>query len=174
VSAGSYRTLQRENRSLPTFAFYPQLEVSSVLASMNNAKSYVGLSLHIGGWGDGVTEPPPENNYGEIFSFSEVIAGGRIRLGILNEALPTSIWLGFSRHFLDTELIQSAHQRSGPAIDDSYNSLEVGLRIQIPVTRGVLFGLEAQRSFRNWDDGPEMPESETMIYGVVTSFLVGK
>ena len=173
LSFSSNRTHQVEFTSLPTYAVYPQLEISSVLTSMNNSKSYLGLSLNIGGWNDGVEDAAPNSN-NETISYSEVIAGGRIRVGVLNKAMPAFIWFGYSRHFLESETIRFAHHRRGPVIDSPYNSLEIGIRIQLPVSSRILLGLEAQRSFRSWEDGPGVPESVIMIYGLVTSFRIRK
>lgn len=173
LSFSSNRTHQSEFTSLPTYAVYPQLEISSVLTSMNNSKSYLGLSLNIGGWSDGVEDAVPNSN-DETISYSELIAGGRLRVGVLAKAMPAFIWFGFSRHFVESETIRFAHQSRGPIIDSPYNSFEIGIRIQLPVSSRILLGLEAQRSFRSFEDGPDLPESVIMIYGLVTSFRIRK
>ena len=142
LTIGSIRTLQSDPE-LPSFAFSPQLELSVPGFQVNEAGLTIGGGVYAGAWSDGV-KTPTRSKDAITYSYRSLIVGARVSVALNHIPAPLSIRGGFSRHIFWATYIDGAGV--GGRVDHrrASNALEFGVRLQMPLSRRVGIGGDAQ------------------------------
>ena len=178
IGVSSIRTTHPGNTSRPLWTAFPQIEVSRTLTKKGALGTQFGVGLLAGAWSDGV-DLENDREYCNYHSYNGFVMGVRAELGSY-EVLPVKFFVGASRHFLTGELVHRK-PRSFPRpiaedpglskVKERYNTIDIGMRLSMPVHERLLLGVEIQRAFSSIDqeknDNLVRPR---MRYGIIMTY----
>lgn len=131
----------QEASNQPRYAFYPEIQLLTDFFAISEAKVTVGGSIYWGYWTDGVDEL---SSCADCFtySYSSHIIGTRIVMALDAFPLPITTFVGISRHFIRADYIGGYDflGNTGRDFRDALNSVEVGIRVQIPISQSLHIG----------------------------------
>ncbi len=172
VISASLGVIENTQRApdLPTKALYPQLEVSTTLFRGKRSRFSLGVSLYTGGWTDGVNKPSRSKDM-ITFSYSNFVVGSRISVTLDKFPLPLLFWTGVSRQFLFADYIGGTGITGNVGKDyrDATNAIEVGTRLQVPISGRIKVGGEVQ-VYRTLSQSANFSASTNRPYSVVVSY----
>lgn len=135
IAMGAIRNLQND-RGLPTYAAYPEVEAFTELHSSAAAGVTFGAGFYVGGWTDGIGRAA-RCPHCVTYSHTSSIVGFRGAARLDHFLLPLTFWGGVSRHEFWADYVGGS-SGYGPTRGNhrvSSNALESGVRLEIPLLR---------------------------------------
>lgn len=145
VSLGLIENLQ-DTGDQPHYAFYPEIQLSGRLITLDKAAITLGGSLYWGYWSDGVSVL---SNCADCitYAYDSHIVGARLSAAL--DALPFSPMLvgGVSMNLFHADYIGGAGVagNKGEDFSDSFSTAEIGLRFEIPLEGRLSLGANVQQ-----------------------------
>jgi hypothetical protein len=159
----------------PRYAFYPELEATTVIIRSERRRLALRGGIYAGGWSDGV-ETPSRCADCITYAYNSIIVGARLK--VTQEAfplerfpIPLSLWGGAARHFLFVEYVGGAGVAGNVGHDhrSAHYALEAGTRLQVPISRRLRLGGDIQISLALPAD-PNNPHALRLAYSLVTTY----
>lgn len=131
----------QDDSNQPQYSFYPEIQLSNDFFEISEVKVTVGGSIYWGYWTDGVDNL--SNCVDCItYSYSSHIVGARVMTVLEALPIPITTFAGISRHFISADYIGGSDfsGKTGNDFKDGINAVEVGIRLQIPISQRLNIG----------------------------------